>query len=412
MKSNQLLVLGGVAVAALLLALLLSGRGGDAPGGAGRPLLAGLDQAINAVSEITVREGDARITLARGDEGWQVADRDGYPADVGKVRELLLSLADATLLEQKTRNPENYATLGLQPADAGGTTVTLTADDRRFEGATVTLGNSARQGSATYVRRDDEAVTWLASGDLSASAETSAWVDTQILDVPASDVQAVTIEHADGAQVRISKASRSETGFTVADIPEGKELRYASIANPIGSALSGLRLEDVRAADAADLGEAAATARFATFDGLIVTARAFEADGESLVTLSAQFDPAQAERFAPSPDEGDTGAAADADATETAVNGAGPNANGDGATSDATADAEPSPAATGADAPEEATDAQAGDAANDARARAEALQARLSPWVFVIGSYKVEQLTRRMDDLVQDPPPTPDADAG
>lgn len=389
MKRNQLFVLGGIAVAALAVALLLNtgGGGSSAPRGVGEPLLPGLDRALNDVDTLTIREGDASITLTRTQEGWQVQEADGYAANIGNVRELLLSLAESTLLEVKTSNPENYATLGLQPPAEGGTTVSITAGEG-WDGATVALGNTARQGEATYVRRNDEASTWLASGGLSASAQTRDWVETQILDIPATRVQAVTIEHADGERVEIAKASRDATGFTLADVPTGKELRYESIANPIGGVLGGLRLEDVQSRDSADPASDATVTRFVTFDGLEITARAWQ-DGDSRrVAFSAAYDAAQAQRFASTAGEGDTTGDADGE-QET-----GPDGEQE----------------TGADGGEETGADGGGDAgADDVAAEAQALQTRLAPWVFTIGSYKFDQLTRRMDDLVQDPPPTPDA---
>ena len=52
----------------------------------------------------------------------------GYPADAAKVRKLLLALAEAKPVEEKTSNPANYAALGVEDvssADATGVRVEL-----------------------------------------------------------------------------------------------------------------------------------------------------------------------------------------------------------------------------------------------------------------------------------------------
>ncbi len=375
MKGNQLIVVGGVAVVALGAALLLSGRSDQASGGAqggsvGAPLVPGLDGAINDIASVQLIGAEQTLTLARSDDGWSVREKDGYAAEISRVRELLLALADARLLEEKTSNPENYGALGLDAP----TTIALTGDG--FDEQRISIGNSARRDSATYVRRGDEAPTWLVSGRISAQADPVSWVDPIIINIRGERIQSVSIAHEDGEQLRIEKAGRNETGYVVKDIPAGKELRYESIANAIGTSLANLRLEDVRAADSEESplagdGEALTRVRYLTFDGLVLEASTFAQGETRWVSFEASVDEAQAERFAPPGDDGET-------------------------------DASPGDE----DAP--VTDEQAPSLA-EVQAEADTLNAQLSPWVFAIGRYKAEQLTRRMDDLVQDPPPTPDA---
>lgn len=375
MKANQLLVLGAVAAVALGAALLLSG-GDDtrtnAGSALGEALLPALNPSINDIDSVQVSDGDQVITLERGEDGWSIRERDGYAAQVGRVRELLLALAEATLLEEKTSNPENYAALGL----AEPTTVTLTGE-AFDEPLQVSLGNGARRGSATYVRRSAEAPSWLASGNISAEADALSWLDPIILNVPGERIQSVTITHADGEVVRIEKASAQETGYSLLDVPEGQELRYDAIANPIGSTLANLRLEDVSAAattaSSLDGAEALTQVRYLTFDGLALDVAIFAAGDAQWLTMQASVDEEQAQRFAPPSDASETDAS--------------PMAEEDAS---ASGDEELEPLA-------------------QVQAEAEALNARLGPWVYRVGRYKLEQLTRRMDDLVQDPPPTPDA---
>ena len=45
---------------------------------------------------------------------WTVAERANYPADVSKLRKLLLALSDAKIVEEKTSNPASYAIIGVE----------------------------------------------------------------------------------------------------------------------------------------------------------------------------------------------------------------------------------------------------------------------------------------------------------
>ena len=63
-----------------------------------------------------------------------VEEKGGYPADVAKVQQALLGLADLTFVEPKTRKPDLYPRLEVEDADKPGTKSTLVTvtDDERF----------------------------------------------------------------------------------------------------------------------------------------------------------------------------------------------------------------------------------------------------------------------------------------
>jgi hypothetical protein len=391
MKPSQLAALGGAAVIALAAGLWLNTPRTD-DGGAGEvgsPFAPGLDAAINDVNRIRLQQDDQTLTLERDDEGWHVAEKSDYPASLERVREFLLDLAGARRIEAKTRDPARYPTLGVEAVENGGLGVTLEADNGAIEPLALILGKSARAGAATYARHSNEAGSWLVSGDLSTQIEATQWLDMLITDIAAEQVQSVLIRHADGEEVVLEKSERGQTGYTVTNLPEGESLRYESIANPIGSALAGLRLEDVSPRAALD--ETATErgfARFLTFDGLAVTVTTWERDGERLIAIDAAVDDEQAMRFAAAPDSGDTVAGED-------------GAEDAGAEADAAA------------TPGEATGEDDGERMAAIEARAQALNATRAPWLYSIGRYKFDQLTRRMDDLVaapaeaEGPPTTP-----
>jgi len=53
-----------------------------------KPLLPGLREELNKVDTFALSGagGKALVTLKRSGEGWQVVERSGYPADIGKLR--------------------------------------------------------------------------------------------------------------------------------------------------------------------------------------------------------------------------------------------------------------------------------------------------------------------------------------
>ncbi|MBV8910868.1 MAG: hypothetical protein JOZ89_08915, partial [Gammaproteobacteria bacterium] len=90
---------------------------------AGELVLPGLEHSVNAVTSVRLRKAnDVHTTLERGGDAWSVAER-GWPADLAKVRKLLLNLGALNIVEEKTRMPARYPDLGVedisQPKSSG-----------------------------------------------------------------------------------------------------------------------------------------------------------------------------------------------------------------------------------------------------------------------------------------------------
>ncbi|HCT3879995.1 TPA: hypothetical protein OTT26_004958, partial [Pseudomonas aeruginosa] len=63
--------------------------------------------------------GQPTIRARRDGKDWTLASKDGYPASGETIRQLLRSLADARLLEEKSASPENRERMGLSDQGKG-----------------------------------------------------------------------------------------------------------------------------------------------------------------------------------------------------------------------------------------------------------------------------------------------------
>jgi hypothetical protein len=386
-----------LAVIALVLAGLAmwSQQGGDttsiAGDSAGELLVPGLADQVDAIAAIEISgAGGTRLArIERAGEDWVVAEQDGYPAARAKVTGLLIALAEARIVEEKTADPNFHSRLGVEAVDsatATGLEVALTGSDgTSFE---IVLGDAYGDGER-YARLAASAQSVLIDRNPDVARDPADWVRPEIIAIPSSRVQRVEVNHADGESLVIHKDARELSDFTVDSVPEGRELQYSGIANVTGSVLQSLELDAVSRAPEAP-GEVLATTEFRTFDGLVVTVTATaaeEADGQPWLAFDARFDAGQALEFAtdtvedvgaadaPAADQGDAAEAVDA-------------ANAAAASADAANAADAAPVEPGA----------------DAIAEADALNARLAGWRFRIPSYQYSQLTRRMEDLLRPPP--------
>ena len=109
----------------------------------GALVLPGLEHNVNTVTKVGLRKGDGtHATLQKEGDGWRVEER-GWPADVGRVRKLLLDLGALNIVEEKTRLPANYPQLGVDDVSspkASGTLVEIASPARSWA---VIIGKSS-----------------------------------------------------------------------------------------------------------------------------------------------------------------------------------------------------------------------------------------------------------------------------
>ena len=77
----------------------------------GEAFLPGLKSALNDIETVVVTGAgdDVIATLVRDTAGWKVQEAGRYAADIAKIRQNLVALADAKIIETKTTKPELYA---------------------------------------------------------------------------------------------------------------------------------------------------------------------------------------------------------------------------------------------------------------------------------------------------------------
>jgi hypothetical protein len=299
MNQKTLIGLAAAAVVAIVAAIVLnhSRRPQSEAMEMSATFIPELRDHVNEITRLVVTGADNKTlaTLQGGANGWTVAEKGGYPADTGKLREFLLKLADAKPLEQKTSNKDKYAALGVEDVaakDAKGVQVEL---DGLAQPIKLVVGTPNPHGG-TFVRRVGDAPSWLVSATLNVEKNAADWLRKDLADIAAARVASVAITHADGSSVRVAKANPADANYTVADVPKGREAGNDFAVNGLASALAGLRFDDVLAAKDAAPGDKSLKARYATFDGVVVEATAWEKDGKDYAQFVATFDPAQADK--------------------------------------------------------------------------------------------------------------------
>ncbi|MDX2156436.1 MAG: DUF4340 domain-containing protein [Hyphomicrobiaceae bacterium] len=313
-KPHQFIGLAGATALSVLVALgLYAGSNrwstGKVEGAAFLPELA---QNLASVAAVEVSQSGQKLTFERAGNAWKVRDRAGYPAKTETVRTLLVTLAEAQLIESRTAVKGKLPLLELEdPAakDAKSRGVRV-LDSAGKPIVSVVLGKSRMdafgQGrGGIYVRRQDEAQSWLATGDARVTADIKDWVDTQVLTVDTGKVARLTLEHPGEEPLVVEKTPpepKAEPGkdgkpanatpippppsaakdgkFRLANMPEGKKLKKDANVDQIIDGLASISLEDVRKLDAVPSGDKVSVLKLEQEGGPTVTLR-LRKDGEN-----------------------------------------------------------------------------------------------------------------------------------
>lgn len=302
MRLRSFLILGAV-TALMVVAAAVSVTNVDRTttvASAGEKLFPALAESADALAAIRIRDREHTLTVERSDDGWGLAEKNGYPVALDKIRGTLVALARFEKVEAKTRNPDLYGRLQIEDVDSENARskelTLLDADGRTLAGLIVgkfALGTGDSGG--LYVRKPDEGRAWLVRGRLDVGLEPRDWVETRIVDIPPVDVKRVTIEHPDGEILEVAKESIEAPFLELRNLPDGAKPKREGIAGPLASVLSGLDLEDLKpAGDIPFAAEDVVRATVATFDGVVVTVDLVEHDGGKWIRLDAESRPDEA----------------------------------------------------------------------------------------------------------------------
>ncbi len=292
MNRRGLGLLGGLTAMAVALAIWLSFPAVDGPGlsATGALLFPGLGDELPAVESISLSSPEGKTTLLLEGGRWSVAERFGYTADRGQIRALLAGLVRARRLEPKTADDARLERIGL-----GDDAIDLSLSGPGGTGlATLRIGrtrDSAVSGERkTFVWAEGDDRSWLVSSLPSVTTSPILWLDREIIDLASARISGVTITRGDGDSLSLSGQANNVAALVLAGQGAGETLQGLP-ANATMTALAGLEFDDVAPGGEIE-GALIATARYTTFDGLVVEVQVLAAEngGGSWAGFRAEYD--------------------------------------------------------------------------------------------------------------------------
>ncbi len=348
-NARTLSLLAAAAVASAVVAYVLAPAGDPAELRLGERIFPELAGRAGEVASIELQRPDGPVVIRRDGERWILPERAGYQADGARVRQLFFEVSELRTLEAKTRSKDIYPSLEVEDRDApGAKSVRVAFRDAQGKEVVALLAGKSRFGrggggeDAVFVRRAGDAQAWLARGRLTANRDALQWLDREIANVARERVRVATIRHPDGATTEVSRPSPAERDFTLAGVPEERKAKSGWEIASVAASFERLDLEDVRKAEGFPA-SGGTVATISTFDGLELAARVVEIDGVAWAAITARAEPP-------------------------------------------------------AQLPEGGT---ALKPAADVKAEAEAINRRVSPWVYRLPVFNLENMRRKLEDLLE-----------
>jgi hypothetical protein len=291
-RSLILLAVATLVVVALAIAAIATGDRGLSRAAPGQHAFPALATRLGDVASVTVLRNGSTVTLIRDGDSWLVAEKGNYPANASKISQIVLAMADLTLVEPKTQKAELYPRLEVEEPGNGKSALVSVKEKSGAPLAELIVGKRRydRLGAGNdgvYLRRPGDPQAWLARGSPDPSGEISGWLDRRILDIPEKQIAKVTLTQADGAKLVIGR-SAPDAKFAVEDAPADAKFKSETTTSGPAMTLETLDLDDVTpSADLPIPDKDIVTASFTTFDGLTVDVRLLERDKTEWIAISA-----------------------------------------------------------------------------------------------------------------------------
>ncbi len=221
------------------------------------------DLPVNSVGKIVITAPGSTVVVAKVNDAWIVPSRFNYPAKFDKIADVLLELSDMSVGQVVNLSKEQLGDLSLLPPDQGGrgeagTLVELMDEDEQLldhiiigqafvrrpaPGAEGQMRGFAGYPDGQYVRRSDDKV-FLVSRTLGRITEdANTWLDDEMVDVSASEIEEIAASAPGGEEVRISRSVGGD--LVLEGLDTELESSDASKINRMAGALRYLSFDDV-----------------------------------------------------------------------------------------------------------------------------------------------------------------------
>ncbi|MCC6735658.1 MAG: hypothetical protein IT534_05970 [Bauldia sp.] len=244
------------------------------------------------VTQVTLESRRWTVVLEKRGDEWFSIDRGDYPIREQPLVEALDAITGLTTLQAKTDNPDLYADIAVAGPgpDTDAVHVRIAAADGTvladgiLGAVSQSIGVTPRGG--LFVRRTDEARSWLAEGTVFLPTYLSEWFEA-LLSVPGPDIGRVTIFSGETMLFDAEKVDFNTGDYELSYVdPAYQRENMVAEDNQIrgfAQAVVSTSFDNARARDSVTVPADARIVEFTTRGGLVLRVTLVPADGATWV---------------------------------------------------------------------------------------------------------------------------------
>ncbi|TKJ38186.1 MAG: hypothetical protein CEE38_05355 [Planctomycetes bacterium B3_Pla] len=361
MSNRKLTILAVVAVLMVLWATVQSRVSNRPKAAAEGPvyLIQGLDPA--GIGSIVLGTGEETVTLKRQQGGFVVAGKDNYPAKTSEINSLISKCVEIKTSAFITDNPGNHEDLEVTEEKARSVVKFMTPEPNSTVLTGVVVGKTEELGQGTYVRllSSDSSISnrvHVASNVPWFSDGATNYLEQELISVTGDDILSATVS-SPGGNYTLKKEGDGDD-IVLKNTPAGKKLK-SSDAGSVLTALTSLKFDDVKKTSSGLTFDREYICRLK--DSTVYTLKIARDEDKTYVTCAAEF-------------------------------------------------MDTTPVRKGADV-ETPEELKAKEAKLLARDGAQAFTAKHQKWVYEIPDWKANNLTKELEDLLEDAEPEEESGA-
>ncbi|MBX3010214.1 MAG: DUF4340 domain-containing protein [Caldilineaceae bacterium] len=220
-RQNQ--ILAGILVLQVALAAFIFWPGRNATATA-PTLFEGIN--LDAIQSITVSEQDKQIKVSRSGDGWGLPEAEDFPATTLYASDTISKVLTIDTRRLVASTATSHSRLQVTADD-----FVRRVDLETTDGQTLTLYvGSSPSFRSTNVRRADSDNVYLTSSLTTDDLRTDygSWIDTSYLAIPEPEIQALTIENAQGT---VSFTRPTTDTWTLSDLAPGETFNQNNLTS-------------------------------------------------------------------------------------------------------------------------------------------------------------------------------------
>ncbi len=200
-KILRILIAAVFAIVVVAVLLRMAGPNAVDQTGIGDSMV-NLSDSAQKINAVEMQNGTESIRAERGENGWSISSREGFPAKPETIQEVVRGLISLKKSQRMTAKPDRHSELAVAWPDEKKESrrILVFAEDSSQPVVDLIVGRAVQAPAGVYVRNNGDNQSWRcigtlgAGGDIGSASSMSSWLFGPVADFSADELQQVDFD--------------------------------------------------------------------------------------------------------------------------------------------------------------------------------------------------------------------------